>query len=768
MKRHKKTAPTKKTLLRHPDLPAYLLFVAAFVVFFFDILTSRHFLWEDILYQYYPFHYHLFKSLRQFSLPLWNPYMFAGMPFLADIQTQVFYPLNWLLAFISTPSQSSTFYLVQLKCILHLLLGAIGFYLLMREMKLSRWSGVIAGLSFGLSGFMVSHIIHLTIISTFAWFPLLLFFFYRTVFHHRLRDAVLGALTLGLANLAGHPQMSLHIIYALGFLFLLHIVSNWRTERPRLLKLLLPLFLVIIIGGFALTAAAYLPAYTLSRHTVRETMTYMESAETSLPLWFLITLVVPKFFGSFTGTGTDTVPFWAATTTYTYWETCIYIGVLPLLFALIGIGFSRSRLRWHFLILALIAILLALGRFTPFYRFAFEILPGFNRFRIPARFIGLFTITFAFLAGLGVDVVLKNHPKEKRLLVPGLCLLGYVALLALLTLTGLLQKPFPLLVKNPQFTNALNQTGIAFVTVAVALVLLFLANRFPRQQNLIFALLTALTFFDLYRFGHQFSLGDQRPEEFYPRRPLIARLSEEGKQTPFRINARSGNTMFFQRNEGLLWELELLEGYTPLKLLDYVTFEIPPDRRNDLLNVRYRIQIDSARGLVGLAPNPTALPRAWLADSCVVIPDRPAILKLLGDSAFDYRRVVILETEPPPGLRPIPDTLPPGNVTITSRSPHRIEMAVTAARPALLVLSEIYYPEWRAKVNSRPVGILRADYCLRAVPLPAGKHQVVIYYNRNQVVTGMLISKLAFLALVLVLLLPRLTKIKHQNHTQQP
>ncbi|MGQ9708687.1 MAG: hypothetical protein ACUVUR_07445, partial [bacterium] len=562
-------------------------------------------------------------------------------------------------------------------------------------------------------------------------------------------------ISLGLSNLAGHPQMTLHIVFATALLFILYLIFNWRNEVRFILKRHLPLFILILIIGFALAAAAYLPAYRYSLHTVRELMTYNESAEISLPPSFFITLFIPKFFGSLTGYGTDSVQYWGSQVGYSYWETALYIGIVPCILALIGILFNRQRLRWQFAILGLIALLLALGRFTPLYRLAFELLPGFNRFRIPARFVGLLTVAIAFLAGLGMDVLVKSKTTKTRLILPGLILLGYGALIYLLSITGVLIKPFSQFHNPIILASALKQSCLFLLGVIITLILFWLRTKILGSTPLFASLLILLTFIDLYNFGHQFNLGTTRPDEFYPHRPFLNHLIQESKQTPFRINARSGNYMVLQRNEGLIWQLELLEGYTPLKLTNFVTFDIPVERRNDLLNVRYRIEIDSVRQTLSLSPNPTGLPRAWLADSYIVIPDRNKILQTLSDTGFDYRRIAILENDP--GLVPhlIPDSMPVGSVAITKRSRERLELQVENSRPAILMLSEIFYPEWKARVDQKPAEILCADYCLRALPLDSGKHTVLLWYDRTSINIGIVISILICLNCVAILILTK-------------
>lgn len=729
-------------------------------VFFWEVISGRACLWEDILYQYYPFTFHLLRSLGSFKLPLWNPYMFGGMPFLADIQTQVFYPVNWILVPFFAPDQSRVFWLVELKCVLHVLLGAVSFYLLMRDRGLSAWSGIVSALTFAFGGFMVSHVIHLTIVSTFAWFPLVLLFFLRVLRTGAPGAAAAGAVALGMANLAGHPQMSLHIVYALLLLFVLFLAANWQRERSLILRRHIPLFVLLIAGGFALSAVVYIPAWRLSGYTVRELLTYAESAEVSFPPAGAITLFVPKFFGSVTGAGTDSVRYWGGPMAHFYWETCLYLGITPLLLATCGILAGRDRLRWAFVALAGVAILLALGRHTPLYRLAFEFLPGLDRFRIPARFVGLFGTAVAFLAGLGAEAM--TGPDHKRsalrfplrlLFVPLVLGVVFWALLA----AGSLNRLMPIFGLQEAHSNALRQTGVAVALLAIATLLLWL--RLRRRENpsgvarISAPLLVLLTFVDLYLFGHGFAAGRVAPERFYPRSALVSQLQARKAAGPFRVNARHESQMLLQRNEGLLWELELLEGYTPLRLADVAAFDIPLQRRNDLFNVAYRIDVDSARGRLRMIDNPTALPRAWLTDTCIVVSDRQAILELLTDSAFDYRRVAILEKEPSPRPESRSGTVFGGSVRIVERTADHMKLEAECAVSSLLMLSEVFYPEWRALVDGQRTEILRADFCLRCIALPAGRHVVTIDYDRRQVILGLVVSILTAIGLVATIVL---------------
>ncbi|MEO0116702.1 MAG: hypothetical protein ABIK97_04055 [candidate division WOR-3 bacterium] len=156
-------------------LPGIVLIILLFI-YFWPIIIGKSYFWEDVIEHYYPYHFFLFKNLRRFTIPLWNPYIFSGMPFLGDVQSQIFYPINWLLAFFSSPG--SVFWLLEMKIIFHLLLAGIFFYLFLRELNLSYFSSFFGGVVFTFSGFLITHLIHVTMVNAYIWLPLLFLFLF--------------------------------------------------------------------------------------------------------------------------------------------------------------------------------------------------------------------------------------------------------------------------------------------------------------------------------------------------------------------------------------------------------------------------------------------------------------------------------------------------------------------------------------------------------------------------------------------------------------
>jgi hypothetical protein len=164
-------------------------------------------------------------------------------------------------------------------------------------------------------------------------------------------------------------------------------------------------------------------------------------------------------------------------------------------------------------------------------------------------------------------------------------------------------------------------------------------------------------------------------------------------------------------------------------------------------------------------------PRAWVVHAVEVIPDDDAALARLGADAFDLRRAAVVaepfelalgaahfpECAAPEGSSPRIAALPgathsgkcvapasaqPSSARILAYSPHAITLEVDAAADGLLVLSEVYYPGWRASLDGQPAPLVRADYLLRGVPVPAGRHTVRVWYAPASVRIGLVISGL--------------------------
>jgi hypothetical protein len=175
----------------------------------------------------------------------------------------------------------------------------------------------------------------------------------------------------------------------------------------------------------------------------------------------------------------------------------------------------------------------------------------------------------------------------------------------------------------------------------------------------------------------------------------------------------------------------------------------------DILNVKYRSKLDSTTVVLGLVPNPTGLSRARMVYRYEVLPESEVVPRL-EEPDFEYRTAAIVERAPSfpsraGGAAPVDN-----RVLFEERKPEYLRLGVRTGETGMLVLSEVYYSEWKARLDGRPVDIYPVDYALRGVTVPAGEHSVEMYYDPHWFKVGGLISlaTLLFSIGLLVLLRP--------------
>jgi hypothetical protein len=292
--------------------------------------------------------------------------------------------------------------------------------------------------------------------------------------------------------------------------------------------------------------------------------------------------------------------------------------------------------------------------------------------------------------------------------------------------------------------------AVAFAVAACGVLLLQFQKKLSGRR--VGIILVCLTLADLLVFGYGFAAGDTDPRLLYAKNQTIEELQAQQSREFFRTNSRDshpgtedlgGPNMVFLKNQGSVHRLFLMEGYNPLRLKRELV-----DRKEktlDILNVKYTIKVDEKKRSMGLYLRPAYFPRCRIAHDYVVEPNEDSILPRLYAPLFDHQKTVVLEEKPALDIFAA-DTASRAldSCRITSYSLNKIEMDVTAGSNGLLVLSEIYYPEWKAVVDGKDTPLYRADYALRAIPISKGQHRVTCYYDAQSYRKGLNISLAAF------------------------
>ena len=727
------------------DWQAILLLGIAVAVFFIGILTQRAFFWDDVLTQTYPFRAFAATALAKGELPLWNPYAFGGMPFQADIQSAVFYLPNLFLTLFVSHGQLP-FYALEVMIVAHFWLAGIGMYYLAKELGLESPFALFSGLVFSLSGFLIVHAVHPVFVEEVAWLPLIAFLFHRAMRRRSIGYAAGAGLLFGHAVLAGAPQISLYIGFFLELFFLFLFAIEAREGGLRRAAGTIPLVAVTFLIAIGIAAIQLLPTLELIPQSDRAIFTFAAAQQYRLQWSQLLSAIVPKFMGA---DGARETTFWGSTDYGAYWETCFYMGI-P---ALLAIAASLSLIRRNRYVafgagVIVLALLLAVGDQFFLHGFFFRFVPGFSRFRGPARVVLFATLCGATLAGFGARALLDLAARAPRKLELGVAVA--VAIVAIVCTAIWMGISVPA-VAEPMHgrmlayvgEKALWAMGTAMVCGGIALLL----TRRLIGAPVALGLLLAVQYADVLQFGFDQNNGRTSLDQYYAKgRARLTPLVADTTQEPFRIVTREGPWVMMDRNQGMVEHVFQLEGYNVLALRRRLPPASSLSQSYDLMNAKYRVVVDTTTRRMALAEFPSFLPRAWLVEDARVM-DSTAVETFMRSDSFDARRMVALEESLPMPLAR--SAVSPIRAQHISRyRPNSIDVQVAAPRPAVLVLSEVFYPGWQAYIDGDATRVRRANGTLRAVPIPAGSHQVTFRFEPAPLHRGAIISLLTLVVAI--------------------
>jgi hypothetical protein len=347
------------------------------------------------------------------------------MPFLADIQTAVFYPLHLLLTIFVTDDKLPFVALTYLE-IFHYFMAGVFSYYLARSFDLNKWASVLSGITFMFCGFMVIHAIHENMIIQYAYMPLIFMFYNKSLNTSKLNYILLTGLFMGIVILCGHPQITLYIFFAFLLFGLYQIFFKIKENNYKINSFLfrfIAIAAVPFVIGIMLGAIQLLPTMRLAELSIRAEMSYESSLEGFLNYYNLFTLFSPKFFGSFNALifagMLDDVSYWGGHTVgggdnHLYLESCIYVGLSALVFGVFGIIALWKKRVVKFLVgISLLSILYILGDNFILYKLFYNFVPGFDKFRLIGRFGLILPFSFSLLGAYGFDYFINNAGSEK-------------------------------------------------------------------------------------------------------------------------------------------------------------------------------------------------------------------------------------------------------------------------------------------------------------------------------------------------------------------
>ncbi|MCS6835456.1 MAG: YfhO family protein [Anaerolineae bacterium] len=716
-----------------------LSLVALCGLFFWRVLTPHApdrltFAEGDFTQHFYSFvRYHALRWHSGTPFPQWNPYNHAGDPFLANVQFAVFYPPRWLtLTLLGADGLTQDEF--QLEVIAHYALASITMFAFLRVVTSSSTSGVIGGVLYAYSGFMVGYpMLQPSILSAMAWLPLVLLGVHQSVHgapSQALRWLVLGSISLALAVLAGHPQTAVQI----GYLSAIYLAFSAYRAR---LSLWQAAWRLLLLGGLALalSAAQVLPTLEFIRTSYRATVENYAEKSLGFGIQQWLQVFLPGQFG-----------IWSP----------LYLGVVGGVLGLVGLATARGAARlW--LVLVVLGLWLSLGAGSFLYDAAYLGLPLASWFRQQERIANVVVFGLIMLACEALDRILRGQTDaEANAWQRGLWAFSAAGLgLALLTHS-----------LRSSEDDALVQTLLTTAAHGAVLALWYAWQRSYGGTTWQKALpLLGLIVLDLFTFGTRspnFVPNDSRHAPHIP--GIFAPLATPIEDIRWRVDGASG-----LRGYAVLAQVPDIYGTGPISLESIASLRtLPVDRMWEVLSVRYVSTSDTMpQGLAfrELAQDVNDVgevfrlyelldprPLAHLVYDARTALDNPLFARqIMSDPRVNLREMAVT-------LAPIPLDLPVTppelrEVTALETGPERWSMRVATGANALLTVSLPYYNGWRASIDGQDVPIIPTYVGLISVPLRPGEHDVVLEFSSPTAQLGVTISGLALALSVGVLAL---------------
>jgi hypothetical protein len=735
-----------------------LVLAVSLAIAFHRLLLGEVFFWGLPALQFYPWREYGFEMLRHGQLPLWNPYSGAGAPLIANYQSALFYPLNWL-GFVLPLAWS-----MSVTAVLHLFIAGWGMWMFTGRLGILPLGRGTSALAFGMTGYLVARLGTYPTISTAAWIPWVLWAIEGVLSEGRRRNVGWLAMFASLQLLAGHAQTTWYSMVLAAF-FTIWCVANQRLVVWQRVSLLV--FALALALGVA--AVQLLPTAELLIHSQRSDGVDLDFAMNfSYRPATTLNFLAPNVFGN-PGDGTYILKDRGA-----FFEDAVYIGLIPLISAIAAIiSWWWSKLRrlerpacfasvplW--LAALIIGFIFALGDNSPVFPYLYHNIPTFDLFQAPVRWHIWTVFALSVLSGIGVRAWGRGH------------WLFFGTRLAVAACMGATLLAF----LSPRFLppDLVNNEGVQVIVRAVILTgilgalagLLTLrqpenpASRWYPWWSSVVLLVVAS---DLVCAA--LGLNPTVPPAFYDQltpvnqSPLRTYWPPEAEdavkfQTFLRFDdyrVASERWQDFRRsglpNLNLLDQNYSLNSFDPLLVSHFATYlklmEANPTQRDTLLQAAGVGAIYDAKGELRSLERTAA--HAWLVASACWHPDEASVMQAMLNPEWNpHSQVHLIGEGDCPDVQP--DAESAGEVTSMDDN-GLINLRVE--QDSWLVLPHTYYFGWGGTYgDSQPLTTVRANLAFSAVLVPAGTETVQLKYEPLWFWPGAIISALSLLVILLL------------------
>jgi len=725
--------------------------------------------------QFYPFLRYLGVALEHGELPLWNPYHFSGHPAVADPQSLLFTPTMLLFGWL-VPEPSMQ--LFDLLVFAHLLPGALAFVALFRRRRWHAAGAVVAAIIFMLGGSATARLQHTGIIISYGAFPLALYLLEEALARRSYRFGLLFALTAAFMAVGRDQVAFLSGLTLIGVV----VYETVTAQQPfAYLKPRMGLIALMALAGGALLAVPSLLTMQFIATSTRPAFGFGVAAMGSLPPESLVTILFGNVFGTLRWTYDYWGPDWHSLMEGTWTDRAtnyLFAGTIPALL-LVWHGVAGRRLLARefrfFLIVGVVALIYALGRYTPGFVVVFDHVPGVDLYRRPADATFLINVVLAFASGYLVHrYANEGNPRLAASLRRASSVVAPVLASALVA--AALASAFVLAARAGQTEASLREIGVGLLGAAATVLVLV---RMPDRWRVAAAIgLVAVTGTELIG-RHAASALNAEPAERYAvfqqlppeqlqglqvLRTELAERHARGERPRIEVLGLGGAW----QNASMVLGFEDTIGYNPLRIADYeravgpgenaadpnlrtfpATFRGYKCRLASLLGLEYLVldrplerlprhfpRLSGAKVLYGSGQmwiyrlEPSS-PRVYVATTIEAV-DSEAILEQeelpefdrTDEALLDEGSVGLLTRDYRAGTGDGGPEDHPSSARIVGYRHNSVTVEVDTKRPGVLVLHDIFYPGWEVTVDGERRPMLRTNLLFRGVEVEAGRHRV--------------------------------------------
>lgn len=672
----------------------------------------KNFLITDPVRQQYLWKKLSIDSWKSFNFPLWNNYTHSGMPLLADFQSAAFYPLNLILFVFSFDIGWGLFILLQP------VLGLFFMYLFLRNQKLNFQASLTGGMVFAFSGFAAVWLEWGNIVHTYLWLPLIFYLIDKILKTPSKILYFLLLFSLISQFFAGHLQVFSYCIL-MEIIYLIYRLKNIKGFK---INQSLP-FLIVFVLFVLITSIQWLPTWELISLSAREA----DQANVLLrPDWFLppkhlIGIIVPDFFGN-PATGN----YWGE---WNYLEFACFIGFIPFLMVILSLfNFKKNKQIKFFAISALIILSFALP--TPWAKLPYGLKIPFWDTTQPSRLLSLFIFCLSVLAGFGWQKLEQGKKIKKELIIS---LLFSLVIFSGLWFLVLMAKSGDFLINLAVIKRNLILPTVIFLSASFLMILLLIIKSKIINQ-IILGLLFLLLVFDFYRFFSKFN-SFSPIKWIFPYTETLNFLKKD--RTDFRYMTTDRRIM--PPNFSIAYHLSTIDGYDPLYSQNYgkliskietnsgemISFNriIQPGNFNsglvDKLNVKYVISLNDLES--------EKLEEVFREGQTIIYQNKNF-----------QQRYQLTDNET-------------SNILLLPSKPNSQKLIITNSNNSRLLISQMYFPGWKAKVNGEKAEVEIDENNFPKINLKPGENLVEFYYEPKSFKIGLiLLSTGLILGLIII------------------